>query len=111
MTVPVPTGITALTWFTLAQGTQGEVISPPPLEPPTTFVNNMSVMPVAYALPLYPVYGQKQSFKDAGGNAAVHPITVYDPNGRLIDNRPQFVINVNFAALTFEWNGVGWSVT
>jgi hypothetical protein len=66
--------------------------------------------PVAYTLPNGTVTAVV-TVKDQYGNAHTNNITVSGLGGALIDGQASFVMNQNFGAYTFAWNGASWSVT
>lgn len=47
--------------------------------------------------------------KDRVGDADVHPITITDPVGYLIDGETSLVLNTAYAAATLVFDGNGWS--
>jgi hypothetical protein len=57
------------------------------------------------------IAGQEWAIKDEAGTALANNITVQPyTTGVLIDGRPTFVLDGNYASLTMTWNGVGFSV-
>jgi len=67
--------------------------------------------PITITLPLSSVIqiGNTYTVKDVLGNAATYNITV-SGNGKNIDGSPNLIINNNYAAYTFIYNGNNWTI-
>jgi hypothetical protein len=66
------------------------------------FLGNMT----SYDLPDGGVVGDRIGVKDNAGNAGIFPRTIFGA----IDGSPTFVLNQNYQAVEFVWNGTHWSV-
>lgn len=64
---------------------------------------------VTVKLPATPLSGDTYVVKDASGTSLANPITV-DGNGNNIDGGPTFLIDSNYAAYTFIFNGTIWNI-
>lgn len=73
------------------------------------FVYNTSGAGVTVTLPADPDAGQWVRVKDVAGNADNYPITVAGV-GVTIDGNDTYLINTNYQATMFIWNGAEWSI-
>lgn len=73
-----------------------------------TFVIASSSAPHTVTLPAAPTTGENHYVKDNTGTAATNNITV-GGGGNNIDNAANKVINTNFGAFQFVWNGTQWN--
>jgi len=83
----------------------------PTISEPTAMLVVDNTIPVATTvfLPVTPGLNESVVVKDGAGNAATYNITV-SGNGNTIDGNPSYVINSNYGAAGFAWNGSFWSV-
>lgn len=66
---------------------------------------------VTLTMPTGAFQGQEWMVKDISGLASANPITVASPSGAYpIDGYSSFLLNNNYASLSFVWNGTGLSV-
>lgn len=73
-------------------------------------VNKTSGSATAVTLPSSPVtFTQTYTVKDQKGDAGTNNITV-TPSSGLIDGQSSFVMNVNYEAVSFVFDGANWSV-
>ena len=96
-TPPVPRIITSGSTVTVAAG--DGLIS----------INKTTGSPTTVNLEASPNPGAIHRIKDGKGDSATNPITVQPATGT-IDGASNFVINVNKAAVTFEYNGTEWAL-
>lgn len=79
---------------------------------PYTTTRNDNVIGVSGASDIYlyptPVCGQSLTVVDVCGNALLDPITI-DGNGININNNGTSLINTDFGAITYVYNGLFWS--
>jgi hypothetical protein len=60
-------------------------------------------------LPASPIAGREVEVKDCAGNSAAYPISIIPASG-LVDGQSSAVINTNFEALRFIYNGSQWGI-
>lgn len=72
-------------------------------------INKTTGSPTTVNLEASPNPGAIHRIKDGKGDSATNPITV-QPAAGTIDGAANFVINVNKAAVTFEYNGAEWAL-
>jgi hypothetical protein len=75
----------------------------------TIVVNKATGSGTFVALPPSPVTGRTIIVKDGKGDAATNPITVLPTSGN-IDGAANYVISVNRASATFQYDGTEWVV-
>jgi len=77
------------------------------------YVNPPAGQSVQITLPLEAnlIVGQEWAIKDQAGQALANNITVTPyTSSVLMDGRPYFILDGNYASLTLTWNGTGYSI-
>jgi hypothetical protein len=107
--------------YTVAATTQTSVYYNPGLDPVAlpagdytvlksdVFVGATTSAARAITLPSSPQKGERHTIKDITGTAATNNITITPAAGN-IDGAANFVININFGAVTLLYNGTQWNV-
>jgi len=74
------------------------------------YIENSSGAPISLTLPPTPKEFDRVAPVDINGNAATYPVTVVPSTGDLIYTQPNFVMDVNFDDLIFEYDGQHWII-
>lgn len=72
-------------------------------------VNKTAGSPTTVTLEASPIAGSAHRVKDGKGDASVNPITIAPASGT-IDGAANYVLNVNTASVSLEYNGTEWSL-